>query len=414
MANEISSNKLLTRNNDTRFDSFRRMYGTCSFRAKASNCSPLKPIASFKSVATNRKDTLAVVNDRNIDKHSYSSATKSFSSKIADKTLSTPKSIVSHTNNYSSYNNNVDGGNINGKTKLQLPTSSGTSSAEMNDSKFNGLLNDTTKRIYSSMRITKKEMPYLRTTTTTTTNNKMMADKSVISGYYANENKNNKFTAINKKPALCHDNNAFARQKSNTNNRSLITSRNTQFVSNIPKYGSYRIGNNNNNKNVNNNYKQSFSTEFPNGLPFEDEFYHKKREKSYSSKSSELSDYGSIENDSDQSQSRLPFEEEFACQRPSTEALYVDFSKPIFKKTTTNSYSKSSLNDFSSSSCSSSNSSSNVAINKVHKYDYSYKNCVNNSNEVIVNDQPVVHVAVQWYSKQNGPHNRRPHRFDAV
>lgn len=188
----------------------------------------------------------------------------------------------------------------------------------------------------------------------------------------------------------------------------------------------YSNSNSSSNSCIKSKMYQSYSTEFPNGLPFEDEFYrnysNKHRDKSNVSSKSELSDYGSIENDSDNSHhshSLLPFEEEFAGRRPSTEALYVDFSKPITassrKAATKSFYSKTSLNDFSSSNCSS-NSSSNVAINAAHNYDLSSpSNYVNNPDEVIVSNQPVVYVAVQWRSNQNGLNDaRKPHRFDAV
>lgn len=204
----------------------------------------------------------------------------------------------------------------------------------------------------------------------------------------------------------------------------------TTFDTSKLKYNNSNSSNSNSSSNSSKSKMyQSYSTEFPNGLPFEDEFYrnysHKHRDKSNVSSKSELSDYGSIENDSDNSHhshSLLPFEEEFAGRRPSTEALYVDFSRPITASSrkaaaaaTKSFYSKSSLNDFSSSNCSS-NSSSNVAINTAHNYDLSSpSNYVNNPDEVIVSNQPVVYVAVQWRSNQNGLNDaRKPHRFDAV
>lgn len=287
---------------------------------------------------------------------------------------------------------------------MQSSTSSGTSSIEANEPNYNGLLNGSAKRIYSSMRITKKEMPYLRAQA----NSKNVSSNSILSSIESGD-KHKFVTSINKKQTLNTDAKPLTtRPKPTSNcisNKSLTTtnttSKNTRFIPDKPKHNS-------SNKTI----KQSYSKEFPNGLPFEDEFYHQKRDKSISSKS-ELSDYGSIENDSDHSHSLLPFEEEFACRRPSVEALYVDFSKPIAKKAIANSYSKSSNNEFSSSSCSS-NSSSNVAINKAHNYDYSSKNYVYNPNEVIVSNQPVVYVAVQWRSNQKGLTDRKPHRFDAV
>lgn len=217
--------------------------------------------------------------------------------------------------------------------------------------------------------------------------------------------------ATNKGPMCHNDENGVVQHKaSHAINKNMLTSKTARTTSdNKSKL---------NDSSIKNKKYQSYSTEFPNGLPFEDEFYRnhgKRRDKSVSSKS-ELSDYGSIENDSDHSHSHslLPFEEEFACRRPSTEALYVDFSKPIARRKATNSYySKSSITDFSSSNCSS-NSSSNVAINNAHDYGFSSPNYVNSPDEVIVSSQPVVYVAVQWRSNPNGLNDRKLHRFDAV
>lgn len=291
---------------------------------------------------------------------------------------------------------------------MQSLTSSGKLSVESNTSKCDGLLDSSTKRIYSSMRITKKEMPYIRAT-----NIRNMSTISTLSNRDSGDMDKQKFvsTVNNKKQTHSNDinnNSAISRRKPTLTCPSKIlynNSKNTRNISNKLKPSQPLI----NKKNT----KQAFSTEFPNGLPFEDEFYHKKREKSMSSKS-ELSDYGSIENDSDHSHSLLPFEEEFACRRPSTEALYVDFSKPIARKTINNSYSKSIINGSNSGSCSSSSSSSGVTINTANHYDYLSKDYMYNPDEVIVRNQPVVYVAVQWRSNKNEITDRNPHRFDAV
>jgi hypothetical protein len=76
--------------------------------------------------------------------------------------------------------------------------------------------------------------------------------------------------------------------------------------------------------------RSSFSSKFPNGLPFEDEFYRRQpRPKSVSDTSRSPSD-----------SSLVPFEDEF-LRKPSNEALYVDFTKQIgggTSKPTTNNY----------------------------------------------------------------------------
>lgn len=321
--------------------------------------------------------------------------------------MSSPKSIVRVAHSRFTYNHEKNGISncVSGKSKS--PISSGTSSAETNTSKCDGLLNSSAKRIYSSMRITKKEMPYLRAT-----NIKNISATSIWSNRDPdNLDERKSVTNFNNKNQTHSNdikNSMILRQKQTlacTNKSLSSNSKNTRNISNKLKPSSLFINEN--------NTKQAFSTEFPNGLPFEDEFYHKKREKSMSSKS-ELSDYGSIENDSDHSHSLLPFEEEFACRRPSLEALYVDFSKPIARKTTNSSYSKSIINGFSSGSCSSSSSSSGVIINKADNYDYLSKDYMYNPDEVVVRNQPLVYVAVQWRSNQNGITDQKPHRFDAV
>lgn len=65
----------------------------------------------------------------------------------------------------------------------------------------------------------------------------------------------------------------------------------------------------------------AYSSKFPNGLPFEDEFYHRRRKS--------LSETSSTASSSDLSEN-LPFADEFS-RKPSNEALYVDFTKPLEK-----------------------------------------------------------------------------------
>lgn len=72
---------------------------------------------------------------------------------------------------------------------------------------------------------------------------------------------------------------------------------------------------------------RNFSSKFPQGLPFEDEFY-KRRSHSITSDTSKYSSYSSYDNNNNSDPHSLPFEDEFA-RKPSNEPLYVDFSKTI-------------------------------------------------------------------------------------
>lgn len=87
------------------------------------------------------------------------------------------------------------------------------------------------------------------------------------------------------------------------------------------------------NKSKENNYT-AYSSKYPNGLPFEDEFYHRRR-KSLSETSS-----NTLSSDSDSSDSRnFTFGDDEFTRKPSNEALYVDFTKSFHdnesKKTST-------------------------------------------------------------------------------
>lgn len=69
-----------------------------------------------------------------------------------------------------------------------------------------------------------------------------------------------------------------------------------------------------------NNYT-SYSSKYPNGLPFEDEFYHRRRKSLSETSSNTISS-------SDSSDSRnFPLEDDEFSRKPSNEALYVDFTK---------------------------------------------------------------------------------------
>lgn len=240
---------------------------------------------------------------------SYYSSTRSFSSKIVERSklppAQQPKAPASKSSGQQS-----------------VASSSGTSSVESIVPKYNGFMNGSKKRIYSSVRITKKELPYTAIST--------MPTSVFISSA--------KFTA-NKKQVK------DAESRPDETNKAAV-----------------------------------FSTKFPNGMPFEDEFYHKRRN-SISAKS-EVSDYGSFEND-ESDRSLLPFEDEFTRQRPSNEPLYVDFSKrfsPLAK------------------------AAGRHRGNKEHCARAGNRNAGRNyvcsPNKVIVQDQPVVYVAVKWWASE--------------
>lgn len=278
---------------------------------------------------------------------SYYSSTRSFSSKIVDRSKAALAAPL------------VD------KSCAQLSASSGNSSIESIVPKYNGFVGGSKKRIYSSVRVTKKEMPSCHKDGTVTVNAAKFATTTV------------KLTA-NKKQM---------KENISGNCRTIET-----LTSNLCSSSTTSTS--------------SYSTKFPNGLPFEDEFYTKRRNST--STKSEVSDYGSYENEYDDDndadrRSLLPFEDEFARQRPSSndEALYVDFSKPI--ATNRNHDAEHDAHELSNNRhfgrC---NGSSNMEIIK-NNIKYETKSCSNrnyvcNPDEVIIRDQPVVYVAVQWWA----------------
>lgn len=336
----------------------------------------------------------------------YYSSTKSFLTKITksndtNKLMGQPKAINSF--NYGGYNNNNNNNNV---KKQQCTPCSGTSSIESITPKYNGgyLGIGSTKRVYSSMRITKKENPYLTSCQTVNRTNVMDNYNSNATNNYVNSKKYTFTNSI----------------KNETNNDKIIINNNNKGFEtkrNKPFYASSRLcGSNGDDGSIDIGTGTvtgtTYSTKFPNGLPFEDEFYHRKRQNSVSSTpKSELSDYGSFDNDSDHS--LLPFEDEYSHRRPSTEALYVDFSKPInsFNSTLSSKSTKHYTNggNGNGSQCSSgniscsSNSESNLTLSKPFNdfNDYSCKNYVCNPDEVIIHDQPVVYVAVQLSSNKS-------------
>lgn len=88
------------------------------------------------------------------------------------------------------------------------------------------------------------------------------------------------------------------------------------------------INGNNNNSIIGKKSKENFtsySSKYPNGLPFEDEFYHR-RKKSLS----ETSSSNTLSSDSSSDHRPFAFEDDEFSRKPSNEALYVDFTKPLF------------------------------------------------------------------------------------
>lgn len=110
----------------------------------------------------------------------------------------------------------------------------------------------------------------------------------------------------------------------------------------------------------------AFSSKFPHGMPFEDEFY-KVRSYSVTSDASKYSSYSNYDNNA------LPFEDEF-LRKPSNEPLYVDFSKSI---PATVNKSNHNTNKFSGSS--------NTATNRQNVHHY-HNNHQHNSHNIINND----------------------------
>lgn len=400
MASEYNSCRFATQNHhSTGTNSLHASHGNSSFRTKTGSdrttIAISFPTVKIKSTANTHRNnnssgrttsnaTESSSNKSNQHK-SYYSATKSFASKVK---LPPTKSITTITN----FNCNGNGSNIATATAANIAnrtkafvSSSGGNATEWAAKKYH-CLNGSAKRIYSSMRITKKEMPYAQQT--------CVSANSLAASPHTQSRCKDDFDAFYKRP---HSNRSSNVGDSRNGSAALTlkNNKNNNSNNNIQTTIAFSSGRHSDSNNPAKSL--SYSRKFPNGLPFEDEFYNKKRQKSVSSTSkSELSDYGSIDNDSDQS--LLPFDDEFSRRQPSTEALYVDFSKPI---STTTSYSNASNTEFSGSNCSS-NSSSCLNINRTHTdFDYSCKNYVCSPDDVIVRDQPLVYVAVQWCSNHS-------------
>lgn len=125
----------------------------------------------------------------------------------------------------------------------------------------------------------------------------------------------------------------------------------------------------------------TFSSKFPNGLPFEDEFYRKGRSYSGASDASKVSSYSSYEQS-------LPFEDEFS-RKPSNEPLYVDFTKSI--------------------PINSRQQKMHLNANYFNKFDNISRDSIKSQ------DQPVVYVAVaSWVPKCNEFHSKEPMNKDCM
>ncbi|XP_063703936.1 probable serine/threonine-protein kinase DDB_G0282963 [Culicoides brevitarsis] len=107
-----------------------------------------------------------------------------------------------------------------------------------------------------------------------------------------------------------------------TRSAALNLNNNNKMPSNSTN-GHITHSNNNNNKlsvkSKENNYT-SYSSKYPNGLPFEDEFYHRRRKSLSETSSNTVSS-------SDSDSRNFRFEDDEFSRKPSNEALYVDFTK---------------------------------------------------------------------------------------
>lgn len=356
-------------------------------------------ITTGAPAVTSTKSSTTTVNAFTLGSNkSYYSSTRSFSSKIVDKSkLAASSSTTTATMQQSSYCD---------KSCAKSTTSSGTSSIESIVPKYNGFVSGSKKRIYSSVRVTKKEMPSYHNGSIVTVNATQTATKFATTVQFTASNKK-QMTEINDENE--DDEDGGGDDDVVRNCRTIETISSNLCSSSTTSTSSY-------------------STKFPNGLPFEDEFYHKRRNST--STKSEVSDYGSYENDDDDDNdadrgSLLPFEDEFARQRPSSndEALYVDFSKPIAstrKNITTHDVHEHNTNRNrhhfgGGGGCNgrSNNNNNNNKTIEINKYETtkssSNRNYVCNPNEVIIRDQPVVYVAVQWWASANSNNNREHH-----
>lgn len=165
----------------------------------------------------------------------------------------------------------------------------------------------------------------------------------------------------------------------------------------------------------------AFSSKFPNGLPFEEEFYQFRDTRSHSTRSN-MSKYSSYSLNNYESSSRLPFEDEFT-RKPSNEALYVDFSKSIpvpTGRTTTTTLATASTGGAAATMSLRTNQSNSINDknnnNCFYKFESGKKSAPVRYGGVEVNDvnlcrggevdrdHPVVYVAVaSWIPKCNQP-----------
>uniref|UniRef100_A0A1B0CQQ2 Uncharacterized protein n=1 Tax=Lutzomyia longipalpis TaxID=7200 RepID=A0A1B0CQQ2_LUTLO len=138
----------------------------------------------------------------------------------------------------------------------------------------------------------------------------------------------------------------------------------------------------------------AFSSKFPQGMPFEDEFFRNRRSNS-GGMSSTYSSYSNYERQSPTS----GFEDEFH-RKPSNEPLYVDFSKSIPSSLTPDS---SCVDDVDGGSVDE-NGNPKERKSKISRddadYCYSFEN--GGKERLIVQSKPMVYVAVaSWVPKCN-------------
>lgn len=145
---------------------------------------------------------------------------------------------------------------------------------------------------------------------------------------------------------------------------------------------------------------QTFSSKFPQGLPFENEFYRRDYRSTSITSSRKVSSYN---NSINEAHPLLPFEDEFQ-RKPSNEALYVDFSKCIPKEKDRNN-NKNIKNGVNNNI----NKNSYYLCHDNNNSDKDKVTCNGNNNNdrrdhvnIIDRDQPVVYVAVaSWIPKCN-------------
>lgn len=338
-----------------------------SFRTKyAINSSPV--LGARMSSYTNKS--------RNVPLRPISSTTNKT---ITDDLLKPLNKAYSKTTNNNNNNNNGDRTTTvsNAKQEITSKTTKTTSSSSWNNKLF-----------YSSTRTyASKSFNFIE-------NNKLMNKHRASSTTIHSKSPNSSGTSVESIVPKYGQSISSNGQSKNMFNGSQKRAYNTAkaLKENVPNVNSHKktlISNPSSNNAITSNRKHikenvnTFSSKFPNGLPFEDEFYRKGRSYSGASDASKISSYSSYEQS-------LPFEDEFS-RKPSNEPLYVDFTKSIPININTKQQ-KMHLN-----------------ANYFNKFD----NISRDSNKS--QDQPVVYVAVaSWVPKCNEIHSKEPMNKDCM